>query len=150
MSLQEAFRSALGDGDVSRVTSLWANVFPNMPQPRTRAAATGMMHRARTEAESVPVAKRLYSHAWLAERGYPSGLPDPLRPPADQVVPRIVSAVGIAVKSMSSRSDRVEEAATVEAAMAAAAGDAIESGVTDDAEVTRAMWAARDAVLRLS
>jgi hypothetical protein len=55
------------------------------------------MHRIRTEAESLAVRMRCYSHRWLLERGLPSGLPDRLLPSADRLYPRIVNAVGVAV-----------------------------------------------------
>src|SRR6185312_14636340 len=41
---------------------------------------------------------RAWSHRWLVERGHPSGLPDRLKPRAERAYPRIVKAVGIAVK----------------------------------------------------
>ncbi len=103
------------------------------------------MHRGRTEAESIHLSKRLYSHAWLVERGLPSGLPDHLRPPAERVHPRIIAAVGIAVKSMSGNRERARE---IEAAMAEAAGDAMTSGITDPKRVSELMWEARDRLLR--
>lgn len=56
------------------------------------------MHRARTEAQSVPFRMRAYSHRWLTERCVASGLPMELRPSAERMVPKVVQAVGIAVK----------------------------------------------------
>lgn len=60
------------------------------------------MHRARTETESISIAKRAYSHRWLEERGLPSGLPDHLKPSVDRLYPRVVEGVGISVNFKSS------------------------------------------------
>ena len=109
-----------------------------------------MMHRARTSASSIPVHLRLYSHAWLEERGLPSGLPDKLRPSMEQVFPRIVPAVGVAVKTLSRDPERIERAKAVQHAMAEAGGAAMESGTTDPEHVSKLMWEARDRVLRRS
>jgi len=139
-----AFREALSAGDVHRVRQLWAAVRPSMPQPKDAAEAEVVMHRARTEAASVPLHKRLYSHAWLEERAMASGLPDKLRP--DPVMSRIVAGVGVSVKSLSGRNS--DRAAAIQAAMAMAAGEAMEDGDTDPKIVSARMWAARDRVLR--
>lgn len=102
MSLAHAqFRQALVDGDVNALLAIWARVMPHLPQPETREAAAAVMHRARTEATSVPFRARAYSHRWLEDRGLPSGLPDRLKPRAEQICPRVVAGVGIAVESSS-------------------------------------------------
>ena len=67
-----------------------------MPQPTPEQAEISM-HAARTQAESVSVAKRCYSHRWLEERRLPSQLPDHLKPEADRLYPRIADSVGISV-----------------------------------------------------
>lgn len=107
-----------------------------------------MLHRARTTASSIPVHLRLYSHAWLEERGLPSGLPDELRPPMERVFPVIKSAVGVAVKTLSTDPERIERAKAVQHAMAEAGGEAMDSGITDPKRVSKLMWEARDRVLR--
>lgn len=138
-----AFREALADGDVERCRCLWGAVYPYLPQPRDRAEAEVAMHQARTAADSLPLAKRLYSHAWLTERAMRSELPRNLRPP------RIVPAVGISVNTLSHDADLIERAATIERAMSQAAGEAMTDGVTDPEIVSAQMWAARARVLRL-
>lgn len=54
-----------------------------------------MLHRARTEAEVVPLSLRAYSHRWLIERDIASGLPDRFRPMAERMYPRREETVGI-------------------------------------------------------
>lgn len=94
----DQFRQALERGNADELWRIWAHAFPNMPGPKTHAQAEIVMHRARTEARSIPLRGRAYSHAWLSERGVPSALPDKLRPQAERMYPRVVAAVGIAVK----------------------------------------------------
>jgi hypothetical protein len=60
---------------------------------KNKHEAEQMMHLARTKAESVELAKRQYSHAWLVERGLPSMLPSKDWP----IV--IAASVGICVDS---------------------------------------------------
>lgn len=138
-----ALRSALVSGDVLRCKKIWAEAFPNMPQPTLKQAEV-MLHQARTAAMTVPLEKRLYSHSWLDERGHESKLPDDLRP--EPKGPVIIPAVGVSVNTTSKRKDRREEAKYVEKIMADAAGDAMLSGVTDPARISKIMWQARDAV----
>lgn len=57
------------------------------------------LHGARTAAESMPLKLRAYSHRWLIERGYPSQLPDKLKPKAEQMFPKVAEGVGIACKT---------------------------------------------------
>jgi len=141
-------RECLEEVDALTAVRLWGHLFPGLPQMRDPAEAIVAVHMARTAAVSVALHKRLYSHAWLVERGYPSQLPADLRPPAERNRPRIVQAVGIAVMSRSRRPDRVEEAAAMERVMADAAGDMILAGITDPARVSAHMWQARDAWLK--
>jgi hypothetical protein len=92
------FRQALEDGDSMMLWKMWQHAMPHLPQPKTLEQAEIIMHRARTEAETITLDKRAYSHAWLLERTLPSGLPDHLKAKAERLYPRIVEAVGIAVK----------------------------------------------------
>lgn len=93
---QAEFRRALEDGDVATLRRIWGGLSPHLPQP-TQEQAEASMHAARTQAESVSVAKRCYSHRWLEERNLPSQLPDRLKPEADRLYPRIADSVGISV-----------------------------------------------------
>jgi hypothetical protein len=49
-------------------------LFPAYPAPASDAEALTILHRARTESASVSKAARIYSHEWLVDRGFPSGL----------------------------------------------------------------------------
>jgi hypothetical protein len=96
------FRQALEAGNARRLRGLWAKLFPHLPQLASDEQAEIVMHRARTEAQSVSFRHRAYSHRWLSERGLPSGLPDELKPKAERVYPIVVAGVGISVNSRSS------------------------------------------------
>ena len=149
MSISAAFRAALYDGDARRTRHLWAQVSPDMPQPESDAEAEVIMHQARTAADSVPMQKRIYSHAFLAERGLPSQLPDGMKPPRERKGPPVIfPAALIGVGTLSSNSDRREEAKAMERAMADAVGDMIMSGVTDRKRIAKRMWEARDAFIQ--
>lgn len=90
-------RRCLEDVDVAGIRALWAHVSPNLPQPKTDDQALVVLHHARTQAQSIPLKLRAYSHRWLLERGYPTGLPDQLKPSAERLYPRVEGAVGISV-----------------------------------------------------
>lgn len=124
-----AFRNLLNSGDVEGLRAFWRNASPHLPQPETREQAEIVMHRARTEAESIALDKRAYSHRWLCDRGLPSGLPDELKPRAERIYPRVVEAVGISVNA---RSEMLKPLARqVERAMADAVEEAFADGRTD-------------------
>lgn len=99
MEASAAFLQALVEGSVRDIRALWRVVCPHLPQPRDDQEAALMMHRARTDANSIPLKERAYSHRWLTERGLPSGLPDHLRSRAERMYPVVIDAVGIAVRS---------------------------------------------------
>ncbi len=148
MSISAAFRAALYDGDVQRTRHLWAQVSPEMPQPENYGEAEVVMHQARTAAESVALEKRIYSHAFLAERGLPSQLPDDMKPKRERKGPPVIfPAALIGVGTLSSNADRREEAKAMEKAMADAVGDMITSGITDRERISKRMWEARDAFI---
>lgn len=92
------FRAALEAGDAMAMWRVMAGAVPDAPQPKTPAQAEIILHRVRVETQSLALRLRAYSHAWLTERGLPSGLPDALKPAAERLYPRVVDAVGIAVK----------------------------------------------------
>ena len=144
MSLQSAFQECLDDGDVLRCKALWGKVYPHLPQPQDISEAEVVLHCARTAAESLRLEKRLYSHAWLDERGLRSALPDDLRPKTQRIHPVIFPAVGVSVKAMSSRADRREEAKLIEKVMGDAAGELVQMGVTDRDRIVERMWKARE------
>ena len=84
-----AWQRALADFDTAAAERLWSECMPHMQPP---SDVTTALHMARTAAESVPIAKRQYSHRWLVERGLPSQLP-----PEDR--PQVVDGVGISCNS---------------------------------------------------
>lgn len=141
-----AFRRALEDGDLKALRGLWRVMGPHLPQPETDAQAEIVMHRARTEAESISFAKRAWSHAWLLERGLPSGLPDELRPKAQRLHPVAVEAVGISVNF---HSPLLRPAADeIRGAMETAVLDAYAEGRRDAGFVTARMMEAKDRAFR--
>jgi len=97
MGLHDVMRRALEDHDVVTCRRLWQHVAPNMPQPKSDEEAEITMHHACTQASNVRFKSRAYSHYWLQERCYPSGLPDYLKPRAERIYPKIVDGVGLAV-----------------------------------------------------
>ena len=96
-----AMRRCLLDLDVAGVRALWAKQAPHLPQPKDDAEALVAVHVARTEARTLPLDARAYSHRWLVERGYPSRLPDKFKPRAERLYPQVVEGVGIVVAAAS-------------------------------------------------
>ena len=143
-----AFHQALVAGDVARCREIWAVVGKHLPQPKNLGEAKVIMHRARTEAKNISLSKRVFSHDWLTERNYPSGLPDELKPKRDQVVPRLVSAVGVSINTYSKLIDRKEECKELQSVMAQAAGEMIDAGIFDKARTQKRMWDAKDQWIR--
>ena len=97
--MQAAMREALASIDVIMLRRLWAHLSPHLPQPASDADVLISAHLARTAADSMTIQDRAYSHRWLTERGLPSQLPDRLKPSAEQICPRVITSVGIAVGS---------------------------------------------------
>jgi hypothetical protein len=136
----------LESGRVEVLRSLWSHVFPGLPQPESREQAEIVMHRARTEAESVSLKARAYSHAWLCERGLPSGLPDDLKPKAERIYPVVVSAVGV---SINARSPLLQPAAKmVERVVCDAVEDLYADGRTDPTFVRSRILEVKDREFR--
>lgn len=92
MNYSDQFRNCLIDLDIEGALRIWAKVYPNMPQPQKNEALS-VMHVARTASEAIPENKRFYSHRWCCDNGFPSQLPDELRPKAERVYPKVVTAV---------------------------------------------------------
>lgn len=141
-----SFRNLLEAGDIDGLRSHWAAVMPGMPQPESREAAEIVMHRARTEARSLCLTARAYSHRWLCERGLPSGLPDELKPKAERLYPVAVGAVGISVNTKSEwlKSAMLE----VRGAMEYAVADCYANGDEAPEIVKPRMFEARDRTMK--
>lgn len=137
----DAFRRCLVDLDVVGICDLWFHVSPHLPQPKNNDEALATIHYARTQAGSIPVRLRCYSHAWLSERGLPSGLPDWLKPKAARLYPHQVNAVGVAVKALSAAAEPLARA--IERAMSDAAAECYADGVRDSATIKARMAEAR-------
>jgi hypothetical protein len=70
------FRRCLIELDAKGIMKLWKQVAPHLEQLSSEREALYSLHMARTGAESVPKAMRLYSQRWLNERGLGSFLPE--------------------------------------------------------------------------
>lgn len=130
-------RRCLLELDAAGMRRLWRHVAPHLPQPRTDAEAIRGMHLARTQAKSIPERFRFYSHRWLVDNGYPSGLPDELKPMAERIYPRVVDGVGISALHRAPGADLVMGA--MEKSVLESYGD----DVTDPATIKRRMMEAR-------
>lgn len=93
----DEFRRCLIDLDVQAMRKLWLLLYPHQEQPGSDEEVLTTMHLARTHASSLTLKQRAYSHCWLVERGYPSQLPETLKPRAEQMFPRVLTAVGVSV-----------------------------------------------------
>lgn len=91
------FSRCLVELDVVGIRKLWAHTNPGLPQPKNDEQTLITLHMARTSTNSLALRLRAYSHSWLTERGFPSGLPDELKPKAERMYPRVVNAVGVSV-----------------------------------------------------
>lgn len=139
--MQDEFHAALESGDVKLVAKASARLFPHLPQPESLEAVEASMHMARTQMPTISFKARAYSHRWLTERGLPSQLPDDLKPKAEQVHPKIVEGVLVAVmvqdEEMRPLADEVEKAMNI------AVEDCYANGDTDPELVRQQMMAAR-------
>ena len=144
MNHADAFRRCLIELDVVGVCDLWFHVCPHLPQPKNNEEVLVTIHYARTTAQTVPLKLRCYSHAWLTERGLPSGLPDWWKPKAARLYPHQVTAVGVSVKALSEANAPLARA--IEKAMSDAVQECYADGVTDPDIVKSRMDAARQRV----
>lgn len=131
------FRRCLDEMDVEGMRQLW-RVVGNDPQSSEHTMIG--MHYARTAAASIAFRKRAWSHAWLMERGLPSGLPDELKPRAERLYPQAVTAVGISVNSLSGANSQL--AAAAQQAMSEAVAEMYEDGISDPVLIKPRMVAA--------
>ncbi len=92
-----AFLQCLEEMDVAGIRKLWRECSPHLHQPANDHEAEATLHRARTDCHRLTLKQRAYSHRWLEDRGYPSGLPDELKNKAERIYPRVVEGVGISV-----------------------------------------------------
>lgn len=69
MNYAAEFHRCLMTADVSGIMRVWKATNPNMPQP-SPVEALITLHIARVDADSIPDKEKLYSLAFLDERGY--------------------------------------------------------------------------------
>jgi hypothetical protein len=93
------FRQCMEEMDAERLEAAWRHIFPHIPVPRSFTQTVIVLHTARTMTENLPLKMRAYSHRWLTDNGYPSHLPDHLKPSAERLFPKISSAVGLSVNT---------------------------------------------------
>jgi hypothetical protein len=137
------FRRCLAELDVEGVCRLHHAATGQMLTERETLLA---LHHARTRARSMPFRARAYSHAWLCERGMPSGLPDELKPRAERLYPRQAKAVGIAVNTLRGKTELTR---TLEQAMANSVLHSLADGIDDAALIkNRMIEAFRKAIKR--
>lgn len=139
-------RQVLEECDIAGARALWAQISPNMPQPANDDEALVSLHMARTQSDFLRFKLRAHSHHWLAERGFPSQLPDALRPKAERMYPVIVHAVGVAVKTASSSHRALGQA--IQRAMSDAALECYADRKTDPEFVRARMLEARAKIRR--
>jgi hypothetical protein len=142
MSYQDQFRQFLEAADIDGVRRLWEHVHPHLPAPIKDSDVLVAIHMARTQMVSVAFRLRAYSHRWLVDHGYPSMLPDGLKPRAERMYPRIAEAVGISVTASHPLLKPV--AASVERAMADAVEDAFAQGRREPEFLRARMQEARE------
>lgn len=142
MNHSAELRRCLEDCDIVGIRRLWSHIAPHLPQPATDSDALAIVHHARTQAQSVRLSLRFYSHSWLRERGLPSGLPNELRPRAEQIFPVASAGVGIAVRPM--REALRPAALAIRSAMENAVLTTLGDGVTDPVVIKGRMMEARD------
>lgn len=95
-----AMAKALLDLDLPALRALSA-LQPHLPQPGGDREVLVTAHMARTSSDALPLKARAYSHRWLLDQGYPSQLPDELKPRAERIYPVVAEGVGIFVMGQS-------------------------------------------------
>lgn len=134
--------------DIEAFRRLWGHVSAHLVQPQNEFQALAMMHNARTQAASIDLRRRAYSHQWLIANNLPSMLPNDLKPKAEQIDFRFVYGVGLAVKTISKDPERAIIAKELRAAMAGAAEEAVHEGRLDTEFLRARMADARAKRLR--
>lgn len=127
--------------DVEGITRLHRANSPHMPAPANRKEALASLHLARTLSAAVREQLRFYSHRWLTDAGYPSGLPDELKPRAERAYPQTTEGVGISVNARSSLFRPI--VGHIRGAMESAVLDAYADGKRDPLFVKERMREAR-------
>jgi hypothetical protein len=136
------FRRCLETLDIAGVRTLWHRIAPHLPPPVSDRDCLIAVHHARTQANSIALKLRAYSHRWLLDHGMPSGLPDELKPTAERMYPRIVDGVGVAVRASTDYLRPVARA--IQGAMTDAVMEAYADNKRDPVFVKQRMKEARE------
>lgn len=144
------FRRALEECDIVTIRKLWVHVAPGLMQLGTDFEVLATIHHARTQAASIALKQRAWSHRWLLDHDMPSGLPDELKPRAERLYPKVVDAVGISVNVRAARdSPRMRQLALeIRGAMENAVAEAYADHQTEPTFVLARMREARIKVLK--
>jgi hypothetical protein len=140
------FKRCLEETDIVGIRRLWKHVQPNLPQPANDHDALVSLHMARTQSLSVRFELRAYSHRWLVDHGFPSLMPDNLKPRAERIYSKVVEAVGISVNFSSPLLKPIAE--PVRKAMEDAVNDCYANGDRDPALIRQRMMEARGQVIK--
>jgi hypothetical protein len=135
-------RQALEECDIDTFRKLWVHLAPELPRPKNDLWWLATLHAVRTQASSLALRHRVYSHCWLLDHGFPSGLPDHLKARAERLYPRTVRGVGVAVHT------RSPLALAIHKAMSDAVEDAYAEHRTDADFIRARMLEARDKILK--
>lgn len=138
----EELRRCLVDCDIEGIRTLWNYISPNIRVPEDDADVLIQIHMARTATERIPFRFRAYSHKWLTERTIPSFLPDEMKPRAERMYPRIVSAVGVCVATIGNKKNDYHHA--VSTALCDVVENFYADGVEDPVLIKAAMKEVHD------
>lgn len=138
-------RRCLIDCDVEQVRRLFKHISPHLPQPQSDHEALAAIHFSRTQMASIPFKLRAYSHRWLGDQGYPSALPDHLKPKAERIYPKIVEGVGIACLARSELYKPI--VGSMQGAMEDAVHECYADGKTEPTFVKSRMYTAKAKVV---
>lgn len=140
MTAAAIFRQCLEEADTERLEKAWESFFPHVPVPKRHKETLIVIHTARTLID-LPLKLRAYSHRWLLDHGYPSYLPDHLKPQAERLYPKVTTAVGISVNT---RHEMLKPAVSIiRGAMEDAVQEAYADGREDPSYVKERMYEAR-------
>lgn len=144
----DLFRRCLESCDIEGVRKLWAHVAPHLPQPNGDYQVQVMIHSARTQAASMPLRLRAYSHQWLLANGLPSQLPNDLKPKAEQMDFKFSFGVGIGMKMATTDPQKRAVGQLIQRAMGEAVEEAFADRRTETVFLRQRMVEAKERTIR--
>jgi len=129
-------RRCLIECDVAQMRRLDQHLMPHLSALSDRDILI-TIHVTRTLSDFVPFRLRAYSHRWLTDNGYPSRLPDVLRPKAERMYPVVVSAVGVSSQAGPGRAKTAFNYA-IEKVMSDAVLEAYADGHANEPQIVKA------------